>query len=117
MEPSLLQWIMAEIGPMSSDSSPGPITEGRGEVGESFGLCAGGSGEQVVEDRGWVDFRDQCRRQMQRPMEMRLRYGFCRMRKPVLDDAPWRVFDTMGEYRAWCAANLPAYLGFRPAVT
>ena len=70
----------------------------------------------VSEDQGWIDFRDQCRRQMQRPLVARIQYGFCRMYKPVLDDAPWRVFDTMAEYRAWCAANLPDYLGFkRPA--
>lgn len=69
------------------------------------------------EDRGWVDFRDQCRRQMQRPLDARIQYGFCRMYKPVLDDAPWRVFDTMADYRAWCAANLPAYLGFKPATS
>ncbi len=67
------------------------------------------------EDQGWVEFREQCRRQMQRPLDARIRYGFCRMYKPVLDDAPWRVFDTMAEYRAWCAAKLPDYLGFKPA--
>ncbi len=61
-------------------------------------------------------FRDQCRRQMSRPLEQRIKYGFCRMYKPVLDDAPWRAFNTMAEYRAWCEANLPDYLGFkRPA--
>jgi hypothetical protein len=68
---------------------------------------------QTPEDQGWIDFRDQCRRQMERPMELRIKYGFCRMYKPVLDDAPWRAFDTMKEYRAWCEANLPAYLGFK----
>ena len=70
---------------------------------------------RTAEDQGWIDFRDQCRRQMQRPMEQRIKYGFCRMYKPVLDDAPSRVFDTMAEYRAWCTANLPDYLGFKPA--
>jgi len=33
-----------------------------------------------------------------------------------LDDAPWRAFNTMVEYRAWCEANLPDYLGFKPAL-
>jgi hypothetical protein len=61
-------------------------------------------------------FGEQCRRQMDRPLEARIRYGFCRTHKPVLDDAPWRVFDSMAEYRAWCAEHLPEYLGFRPAV-
>ena len=73
--------------------------------------------EEEDTDRGWIEFRDQCRRQMQRPMELRLKYGFCRVYKPVLDDAPWRAFATMAEYRAWCAANLPDYLGFKQAKT
>ena len=68
---------------------------------------------QTPEDRGWVDFRDQCRRQMKRSIDDRLKYGFCRMYKPVLDDAPGRSFKTMAEYRAWCEANLPDYLGFK----
>jgi hypothetical protein len=72
---------------------------------------------KTTEDRGWIEFRDQCRRQMQRPIEQRIKYGFCRMYKPVLDDAPWRAFDTTKEYRAWCAAHLPDYLGFKPAQT
>lgn len=70
---------------------------------------------RTPEDRGWEEFRDQCRRQMQRPLESRMRYGFCRIYRPVLDDAPWRVFRSMAEYREWCAANLPDYLGFKPA--
>lgn len=70
---------------------------------------------QTPEDRGWEEFRDQCRRQMQRPMDQRVQFGFARIYRPVLDDAPWRVFATMAEYRAWCSANLPDYLGFKPA--
>ncbi len=71
--------------------------------------------DHISEDRGWVEFREQCRRQMARPIEQRIRYGFFRMYKPVLDDAPARAFNTMAEYRAWCDANLPQYLGFRLA--
>ncbi len=71
---------------------------------------------QPVEDQGWINFRDQCRRQMKRPMELRIKYGFCRMYKPVLDDAPLRAFDTMAEYREWCEKNLPEYLGFKRRV-
>jgi hypothetical protein len=59
------------------------------------------------------NFREQCRRQMARPLEMRIKYGFNRVYKPVLDDAPWRSFDTMEEYRKWCDENLPAYLGYK----
>jgi hypothetical protein len=34
------------------------------------------------------EFREQCRRQMERPLALRIRYGFYRLHKPVLDDAP-----------------------------
>jgi hypothetical protein len=60
-------------------------------------------------------FREQCRRQMARPLELRIKYGFNRVYKPVLDDAPWRSFNSTAEYRDWCAKNLPEYLGFQPA--
>ena len=67
---------------------------------------------EAAPDTSLSEFRDQCRRQMQRKLEDRIRYGFCLVYKPVLDDAPYRAFGTMAEYRAWCDANLPAYLGF-----
>jgi hypothetical protein len=38
---------------------------------------------------------------------------FFRQHKPVLDDAPNRVFETMQEYREWADKNLPRYLGFK----
>ena len=61
------------------------------------------------------EFREQCRRQMARPLAARIKYGFNRVHKPVLDDAPWRSFDSLAEYRSWCEKNLPEYLGFKPA--
>ena len=60
-------------------------------------------------------FRAQCRRQTARPLKDRIKYGFFRVYKPVLDDAPWRSFNSMAEYRAWCEANLPDYWGFKRA--
>jgi hypothetical protein len=60
-----------------------------------------------------AEFRDQCRRQLQRKLADRIRYGFSRIYKPVLDDAPYRVFESMEEYRRWCEAHLPAYLGYK----
>ena len=44
------------------------------------------------------DFKEQCRRQLNRSVEQRLKYGFFRQYKPVLDDVPSRVFETMKEY-------------------
>ena len=29
-----------------------------------------------------------------------------------LDDEPFRAFDTMEQYRQWCEANLPEWLGY-----
>jgi hypothetical protein len=47
-----------------------------------------------------------------RPLETRFRYAFIRTYKPVLDDATYRSFDTTADYRAWCEANLPGWLGY-----
>lgn len=59
------------------------------------------------------DFKAQYRRQLERSLEQRLKYGFFRQYKLILDDEPYRVFDTMKEYREWADANLPRYLGFK----
>ncbi len=47
-----------------------------------------------------------------RPLEIRMRYAFVRTYKPILDDVSYRSFDTMEEYRRWCEANLPDWLGY-----
>ena len=47
-----------------------------------------------------------------RPLHLRLRYAFVKTYKPVLDDAPFRAFDTMADYREWCRTKLPDWLGY-----
>ncbi len=47
-----------------------------------------------------------------RSFRERMRYAFVHTCKPVLDDAPYRSFDTMTQYRQWCKENLPEYLGY-----
>ena len=47
-----------------------------------------------------------------RPFAQHLRNSFIHTYKPVLDDASFRAFDTMEEYRRWCKENLPDWLGF-----
>ena len=47
-----------------------------------------------------------------RPLRTRMRYAFIKTYKPVLDDAPYRSFDTMEDYRRWCEDNLPDWLGY-----
>ncbi len=48
----------------------------------------------------------------QRPLAVRLRYAFIRTYRPVLDDAEYRSFDSMADYRAWCEQHLPSWLGY-----
>ena len=46
------------------------------------------------------------------PLETRFRYTFIHTHKPVLDDAPYRAFDTMADYRQRCEDNLTDWLGY-----
>ncbi len=56
----------------------------------------------------WEEFEAAGRR----PLATRIDYSFIRTYKPVLDDAPFRAFSTMAEYREWCERNLPDWLGY-----
>jgi hypothetical protein len=47
-----------------------------------------------------------------RPLAQRMKYAFIKTYKPVMDDAAYRSFETMEEYRRWCEANLPRWLGY-----
>ena len=46
----------------------------------------------TTDDAAW---REQCRHQLERDVVTRIKYGFCHVYKPVLDDAPVRAFATM----------------------
>lgn len=59
-----------------------------------------------------ADFREQCERNLRRTVAERMRYGFCYVYKPVMDDADWRSFNSTFEYQQWCKQNLPKYLGY-----
>jgi hypothetical protein len=47
-----------------------------------------------------------------RTLKERFRYAFIKTYKPVMDDASFRSFDSMEEYRQWCEKNLPSWLGY-----
>ena len=64
---------------------------------------------QSFEEDAW---REQCRHQLERDVLTRIKYGFCHVHKPVLDDVGMRAFASMAEYREWCS-QLPPYLGYR----
>jgi hypothetical protein len=64
-------------------------------------------------EREWSDDFEAAAR---RSLEERFRYSFIRTYKPVLDDEPYRSFDSMAEYRHWCERNLPPWLGYGRAL-
>jgi hypothetical protein len=76
-----------------SANSPVPDTEG-GSVG-------------IPQD--WFEEFEAAAR---RSLETRIRYSFIHTYKPVLDDATYRSFETMEDYRRWCEENLPSWLGY-----
>ena len=59
-----------------------------------------------------VEWLEEFEAAARRPLATRMRYAFIRTYKPVLDDAPYRAFDTMEDYRRWCEENLPDWLGY-----
>ncbi len=56
----------------------------------------------------WEDFEAVAKR----PFDQHIRNSFVHTYKPVLDDANFRSFNSMEEYRRWCKENLPDWLGF-----
>ena len=47
-----------------------------------------------------------------RPLRQRFKYAFIKTYKPVMDDARFRSFETMEDYRQWCERELPRWLGY-----
>ncbi len=70
---------------------------------------AAATGDEPIIPADWFDEFEAAAR---RPLETRMRYSFIRTYKPVLDDATYRSFDTIEEYRRWCEKSLPAWLGY-----
>lgn len=76
-------------------------------AGEEYAM-AQSSQDDGNRDEWWADFEAAARR----PLEARFRYAFIKTYKPVLDDARFRAFDTMEDYRRWCERELPDWLGY-----
>ena len=71
--------------------------------------AAGPPEDAAPIDPAWIAEFEAARK---RPLALRWRYAFIKTYKPVLDDADYRSFDTMEEYRNWCEENLPEWLGY-----
>ena len=70
-------------------------------------------GHRIVEEQAIPpDWLAEFEAAARRPLETRFRYAFIHTHKPVMDDAPFRAFDTTADYRRWCEENLPDWLGY-----
>ena len=81
-----------------------------GEAGVPWDMMDGEDLPQsaAMQSDLWAEFEAARRR----PLAVRLRYAFIRTYRPVMDDASYRSFDSMADYRAWCELNLPSWLGY-----
>lgn len=59
-----------------------------------------------------TDWRAEFEAAAKRPLDLRLKYALIHTYKPVLDDEPYRSFETTRDYRNWCNAHLPKWLGY-----
>lgn len=64
---------------------------------------------KLSERKQWkFDFEDG----LSRTVRERIELGFIPMRIPIIDKKPYRIFDTMQEYRRWANKSLPKWLGY-----
>ena len=70
------------------------------------------SEQSVAVDEIPAEWLEEFEAAARRPLAVRMKYSFIHTHKPVLDDAKFRTFDTMEEYRRWCEENLPEWLGY-----
>ena len=59
--------------------------------------------------RDWLEEFEAAAR---RPLRTRFLYSSIHTCKPLLDDEPFRALATTEDYRRWCEANLPDWLGY-----
>jgi hypothetical protein len=86
----------------------------------NFGPIIGAMGSETSRSKGAAPRGDEIPAEWlaefeaaaRRPLATRFRYAFIRTYKPVLDDEPFRAFDTTADYRRWCEENLPDWLGY-----
>jgi hypothetical protein len=53
-----------------------------------------------------------CMDGLSRTVEDRIDLGFLPLKIPVMDEMPYRIFETMEEYRKWSEKELPHFLGY-----
>jgi hypothetical protein len=66
----------------------------------------------VISESDRASWKAEFEAAARRPLSVRMRYSFIRTYKPVMDDATYRSFESMAEYRQWCETHLPSWLGY-----
>lgn len=67
------------------------------------------------DGKGLEILRKEFELSLQRRIAERIRRGFIKTYKPVMDDSPYRVFPRMKDYHRWCEEKLPRWLGYGKA--
>jgi hypothetical protein len=65
-------------------------------------------GRTTEEEQLRLDFMDG----LTRAVEDRISLGFVPFKTPVINEMPYRIFETMEEYRKWSEKELPRFLGY-----
>ena len=65
-------------------------------------------GKATDEEQLRLDFMDG----LSRTVEDRISLGFVPFKIPVIDEMPYRIFETMAGYRKWAEKELPRFLGY-----
>ena len=64
---------------------------------------------KTAQENEWIaEFKAAAKR----PFKQHIDNSFIHTHKPVLDDAPYRSFRSMKDYRRWCEKKLPKWLGY-----
>ena len=65
-------------------------------------------GRTTEEEQFRLDFIDG----LSRTVEDRISLGFVPLKNPVIDEMPYRIFETIEAYRKWSEDKLPRFLGY-----
>ena len=65
-------------------------------------------GRPSEEAQMMLDFQDG----LSRSVDERIGLGIIPLRLPVMEDAPYRVFESLHDYRAWAERTIPRYFGY-----
>jgi len=65
-------------------------------------------GRPTEEAQMRLDFQDG----LSRSVDERIGLGLIPIRLPVMEDVPYRVFESLEDYRAWADREMPRYFGY-----